>query len=68
MCYTTQTNKQTNYYYYYNYDYFVDNIKHFSKNVKELEPLIQSAKIYSEDIGMEFGIEECTMLKIRSGK
>ena len=28
----------------------------------------QAVRIYSQDIGMEFGIEKCTMLTIWSGK
>ena len=43
-------------------------IKLFAKNEKELETLIQAVRIYSHDIGMEFGIERCTMLIIKSGK
>ena len=35
---------------------------------KELETLIQKLRIYSLDIGMEFGIEKCTMLIMKSGK
>ena len=37
----------------------------FTKNVKEVDNLIQKIKIYSQDIGMEFGIEKCAM---KSGK
>ena len=36
---------------------YMDDIKLFAKNEKELETLIQTMRIYSEDIGMEFGIE-----------
>ena len=37
---------------------YMDDIKLFSKNEKELETLIQAVRIYSQDIGMEFGIEK----------
>ena len=40
----------------------MDDIKLFAKNEKELEILIQTVRIYSPDIGMEFGIEKCAML------
>ena len=30
----------------------------FAKNENELETLIQAVRIYSQDIGMEFGIEK----------
>ena len=33
-----------------------------------METLIHTVRIYSQDIGMEFGIEKCAMLVIKSGK
>ena len=47
---------------------YMDDIKLFSKNEKELETLIHTVRIYSQDIGMEFSIEKCAMLVIKSGK
>ena len=41
---------------------FMDDIKLFAKNEKEQETLIHAVRIYSQDIGMEFGIEKCAML------
>ena len=38
------------------------------KKKKELETLIQAARVYSQDIGKEFGIEKCAMLIMSSGK
>ena len=38
---------------------YMDGIQIFAKNEKELETLIQTIRIYSKDIGMEFGIERC---------
>ena len=46
----------------------MDDIKLFAKNEKELETLIHAVRIYSQDIGMEFGIEKCAMLVMKSGK
>ena len=46
----------------------MDDIKLFPKNEKELETLIHAVRIYSQDIGMEFGIEKCAMLVMKSGK
>ena len=46
----------------------MDKIKMFAKIEKELQTLIQVVRIYSHDIRMEFGIEKCTMLIMRSGK
>ena len=41
---------------------YKDDIKLFANNEKELETLLQAIWIYSQDIGMEFGIEKCAML------
>ena len=46
---------------------YMDDIKLFAKNEKELETLIQAVRIYSQDIGIEFGIEKYAML-VKSGK
>ena len=47
---------------------YMDDIKLFAKNEKELETLIHTVRIYSRDIGMEFGREKCTMLVMKSDK
>ena len=46
----------------------MDDIKLFSENKIELDTLIHAVGIYSQDIGMEFGIEKCAMLIVKSGK
>ena len=46
----------------------MDYIKLFAKTKKEFETIIQTVRIYSQDIGMEFGIEKCTMLIKKNGK
>ena len=46
----------------------MDDVKVFAKNEKELETLIHAVRIYSQDIGMEFGTEKCAMLVMKSGK
>ena len=46
----------------------MDDIKLFAKNEKEQEILIHAVRIYSQDIGMEFGIEKSAMLGKKSGK
>ena len=51
-----------------NYRMYMDDIKLFAKNEKELETLIHAVRIYGQDIGMEFGIEKCAMLVMKSGK
>ena len=47
---------------------YMDDIKLFAKNKKELENIIHAVRKYSQDIGMEFGIEKCAMLVLNSGK
>ena len=42
-------------------------MKQFAKNEKELETLIQTIRIYSQDIRIEFGIEKCGILIMKSG-
>ena len=42
--------------------------KNLQKNENELETLVHIVKIYSQDRGMEFGIEKCAMLVMKSGK
>ena len=47
---------------------YMDNIRLFAKNEKELEILIHTVRIYSENIGMKFGKEKCTMLMMKTRK
>ena len=47
---------------------YMDDIKLFVKNEKELDTLLHTVRIYSQDIGMEFGIEKCALLVMKSGK
>ena len=47
---------------------YMDNIKLFAKNEKELETLIQIIRIYNQEIGMEFGQEKWVMFIMKSGK
>ena len=47
---------------------YMDDIKIFAKNKKELETLIHTVIIYSQDIGMEFGFEKWALLVMKSGK
>ena len=47
---------------------YMDDIKLFAKIEKGLDTLIQTIRIYSQAIGMEFGIEKCDILMMISGK
>ena len=47
---------------------FMDNLMSYSPNEKELDSLIQTIRIFSKDVGMEFDIEKCIVLVIEKGK
>ena len=40
----------------------------YMDDIKELKTLIHAVRIYSQNIGMEFGIEKAALLVIKSGK
>ena len=46
----------------------VDDNNLFSKNEKELKILIQTTRLYIQNIGKEFGVEKCAMIIMKSGK
>ena len=46
----------------------MDDLKFYSRNEKELDSLVQTNYVFSEDIEMEFGIEKCAMLVMEKGK
>ena len=47
---------------------YIDDIKIFTKNEKEQENLIQTIRIYNQDIGIEFGFEKFNKLVIKKEK
>ena len=47
---------------------YMDDIKPFAINEKELETLIKTVTIFSQDIGIEFGIGKSSTLVIKSRK
>ena len=46
----------------------MDNSKLHSRSEKGLHSLAQTVRVFSEDIGMKFGIEKCAMLVMEKGK
>ena len=48
-----------------NHCLFMDDLKLYSRSEKGLDSLV---RVFSEDIGMEFGIEKCAMLVMEKGK
>ena len=47
---------------------FMDDLKLHSQSEKGLDSLVQTVCVFSEDIGMEFGIKKCSMLVMEKGK
>ncbi|XP_066950703.1 uncharacterized protein [Macrobrachium rosenbergii] len=47
---------------------FMDNIKLYGKHIKEIDTIIQTVRIVSGDIRMEFGIEKYALDSIQKGK
>ena len=47
---------------------YMDDLKLFAKNDKELEGLLRTVKDFSDDINMEFGIEKCAKATFKRGK
>ena len=43
----------------------MDDLKIFAKNESEIDGLIPTIQILSDDIGLEFGIEKCTCIEKR---
>ena len=46
----------------------MDDLKLYSQSQKRLDSLVQTVRVFSEDIGMEFGIEKCAMLVMEKRK
>ena len=51
-----------------NHPLFMDDLKLYSHNEKELASLVQAIHIFSKDIGMKFGKKKCAILVIEKGK
>ena len=46
----------------------MDDLKLYSRNEKGLDSLVETVRIFSEDIGIKFGIEKSAMLVMEKGK
>ena len=46
---------------------FMDDLKLFGRNRKEIESLCTVVHKFSTDIGMEFGMDKCAVLEMRQG-
>ena len=46
----------------------MDDLKLYAKSEKELNSLIQTVRMFSDDAGMVFGVEKCAVLVLKRGK
>ena len=46
----------------------MDNLQLYGKSTAELESLLNTIRIFSNDISMEFGLDKCATLAISKGK
>ena len=47
---------------------FMDDLKLYSRNEKRLDSLLQTVRVLSEYMGIEFGIKKCAMLVMEKGR
>ena len=47
---------------------FMDDLKLYGKNEKQIDTLLNTVRIFSKDIGMEFGINKCATVNIKRGR
>ena len=46
----------------------MDDLKLYAETEEELDSLVQTVRVFIEDIGMKFSIEKCSMLVMKRGK
>ncbi len=46
----------------------MNDLKLFAKNETEIKFLVQTVRIFSDDIGMQFGLEKCASMTKKRGK
>ena len=44
---------------------FMDDLKLYGSNKNQLDSLIQTVRIFSEDIHMKFGLDKCAILEMK---
>ena len=47
---------------------YMDDLKLYAKNLNEIESLIHTVRIFSDDSGMEFGLDKCATITTKRGK
>ena len=46
----------------FNHLLFMDDVKLYGKSENEIKGLVSTAEVFSQDIGMEFGIKKCSII------
>ena len=46
----------------------MDDLKLYAKSERELDSLIQTVMIFSDDVGMVFGLDKCAVLVLQREK
>ena len=47
---------------------FMDDLKLYGKSERQVDTLVNTVRVVSQDIGMEFGINKCAVLNTKRGK
>ena len=47
---------------------YMDDLKLYARNERDLDSLIQSVRVFSRDIGMQFGVKKCAVLIMKRGR
>ena len=47
---------------------FMDNLKLYGKSESKIKGLVSTVEVFSQDIGMEFGIKKCGVIIMNRGK
>ena len=47
---------------------FMDDLKPYAKSERKLDSLIQTVRIFSDDVGIVFGLYKCALLVLKRGK
>ena len=47
---------------------FIDDLKLFAKDENEIDSLVTTVNVFSEDIGMMFGVQKCGVVVMKRGK
>ena len=52
----------------FNHLLFIDNLKLYGKSERELDSLVETIRIFSDDVGMVFGMSKCAVLVLTRKK